>query len=154
MVLDDNKKNYLPVIAVFSVALLMAIFESFSVRRFMGFSLCILSLLKLMNIESFAEGFKRYDIISQSLPVYAQIFPFLELSIGLGFLWSGGLTFLVGLGAIAIGGIGAYSIYKAVYIENKDLNCACIGGNSKAPLGVVSMTENIIMIFMGLLLLT
>ncbi|WP_263975535.1 hypothetical protein [Leptolyngbya sp. 7M] len=29
------------------------------------------------------------------------------------------------------------------------MNCACVGGNSKAPLGVVSFAENAIMAVMG-----
>jgi hypothetical protein len=29
------------------------------------------------------------------------------------------------------------------------LNCACVGGNSKAPLGIVSFAENGIMAVMG-----
>ena len=33
------------------------------------------------------------------------------------------------------------------------LNCACVGGNSKAPLGVVSMTENLMMAIMGSILI-
>ena len=38
---------------------------------------------------------------------------------------------------------------KAVYIDKLALNCACVGGNSKAPLGIVSFTENAIMAVMG-----
>ena len=33
------------------------------------------------------------------------------------------------------------------------LNCACVGGNSKAPLGVVSFAENAIMAIMGPMLI-
>ena len=44
-------------------------------------------------------------------------------------------------------------MFKAVYIDKKELNCACVGGNSSAPLGVVSFLENAIMIVMGVVLL-
>jgi hypothetical protein len=30
-----------------------------------------------------------------------------------------------------------------------DANCACVGGNAKTPLGVVSFAENLIMAAMG-----
>ena len=30
------------------------------------------------------------------------------------------------------------------------MKCACVGGNSNVPLGFVSLTENLVMIVMGL----
>ena len=45
--------------------------------------------------------------------------------------------------------IGAVSIIKAVYIEKRDLNCACVGGGSSVPLGFISLTENLMMIAMA-----
>ncbi|WP_205738606.1 hypothetical protein [Halomonas heilongjiangensis] len=42
------------------------------------------------------------------------------------------------------------SIVKAVYIDKTDLNCACVGGDSKVPLGIISFTENAMMAVMGL----
>jgi uncharacterized membrane protein len=38
-------------------------------------------------------------------------------------------------------------------IDKMALNCACVGGNSKAPLGIVSMTENLMMAIMGAILI-
>ncbi|BBI65512.1 hypothetical protein HSBAA_PA_1150 (plasmid) [Vreelandella sulfidaeris] len=45
---------------------------------------------------------------------------------------------------------GAVSVFKAVYIDKRELKCACVGGNSNVPLGFVSLTENLVMIAMGL----
>src|SRR3546814_1429454 len=45
--------------------------------------------------------------------------------------------------ALFIGGIGAVSVFKAVYIDKRDIKCACVGGNSNVPLGFVSLTENV-----------
>ena len=46
--------------------------------------------------------------------------------------------------------IGAVSVFKAVYIEKRELKCACVGGSSNVPLGLVSLTENVMMIAMAL----
>ncbi|MFG6098830.1 hypothetical protein SPB21_26525 [Leptothoe sp. ISB3NOV94-8A] len=54
-----------------------------------------------------------------------------------------------GIGSLAVGLNGVASVVKAVYIDKLALNCACVGGNSKAPLGIVSFAENAIMTFMG-----
>jgi len=56
--------------------------------------------------------------------------------------------------AVTIGGIGAISIFKAVYIDNRELKCACVGGDSNEPLGFVSLTENLLMIAMAIWMLT
>ena len=52
--------------------------------------------------------------------------------------------------ALFIGTIGAISVFKAVYIDKRELKCACVGGGSNVPLGFVSLTEILMMIFMGL----
>ena len=45
------------------------------------------------------------------------------------------------------------TVYKAVYIDKRDLKCACVGGDSNVPLGFVSLSENLFMIGGGLLML-
>ena len=52
--------------------------------------------------------------------------------------------------ALFIGTIGAISVFKAVYIDKRELKCACVGGNSNVPLGFVSFTENVAMVAMAL----
>lgn len=55
--------------------------------------------------------------------------------------------------ALFIGTIGAVSVVKAVYIDKRDLKCACVGGDSNVPLGFVSLTENLFMIGMAVWML-
>ena len=52
-----------------------------------------------------------------------------------------------------LGAVGMASVGKAVFIDHLALNCACVGGNSKTPLGVVSFAENFIMASMGAVML-
>jgi len=140
--------SYTPVIAIFSTAGLMAIATSLGITGFMGFSLSLLASLKLMDIESFAESFAKYDLITKRIKAYAKIYPFAELAIALGFL-SGIAPLATGITSLFIGVSGGISVFKAVYIDKLALNCACVGGNSKAPLGIVSFVENAIMAIMG-----
>jgi hypothetical protein len=144
--------RYTPVIALFSTAGLMALATSLGMTGMMGISLSMLASLKLMDIQAFTESFQKYDLVSQQFKPYGQIYPFLELLLGLGYL-SGVAPLATGIGSLVIGLSGAASVFKAVYIDKLDLNCACVGGNAKAPLGVVSFAENAIMVVMGSLLL-
>ena len=55
--------------------------------------------------------------------------------------------------SLFIGTVGAISVIKAVYIDKRELKCACVGGDSNVPLGFVSLTENLFMIGGGLIML-
>jgi glutaredoxin len=140
--------SYTPVAALFSTAGLMALATSLGIPGFMGISLSMLASLKLMDLDTFAESFAKYDLVTRRFKPYGKVYPFAELAIGLGFL-SGIAPLATGIGSLVVGVSGAVSVFKAVYIDKMALNCACIGGNSKAPLGVVSFAENAIMALMG-----
>lgn len=43
-----------------------------------------------------------------------------------------------------------YSVIEAVDIDERQLPCACFGGDSTVPLGAISLTENLMMIRMGI----
>jgi hypothetical protein len=62
---------------------------------------------------------------------------------------AGVLTWLSVPLALFIGIIGAVSVFKAVYVERRELKCACVGGSSNVPLGFVSLTENLMMVCMA-----
>ena len=62
---------------------------------------------------------------------------------------SGALMWLSIPMALFIGSIGAISVFKAIYIDKRNIKCACIGGDSKVPLGLVSLTEDFIMVAMA-----
>jgi hypothetical protein len=42
---------------------------------------------------------------------------------------------------------------KAVYLDKRELKCACVGGGSNVPLGSVSLTENVMMVAMAVWML-
>jgi hypothetical protein len=47
--------------------------------------------------------------------------------------------------ALFIGVEGAASVFKAVYIDRREIKCACVGGSSTVPLGFISLTETLMM---------
>ena len=157
---EQTGSRYQPVIVVFAVAFLMAVSASiailgqFSIIRvlewFIAFSMCILAILKLRDLYSFTNQFLGYDLLAQRFVPYAYIYPFAEAFAGIVML-AGVVTAPVAAPvALFIGTVGAVSVYKAVYIDKRDLKCACVGGKSNVPLGFVSLTENLMMMAMGL----
>jgi hypothetical protein len=63
---------------------------------------------------------------------------------------AGALTWLSVPIALFIGTVGAVSVFKAVYIDKRELKCARVGGSSNVPLGFVSLTENVMMVAMAI----
>jgi hypothetical protein len=83
---------------------------------------------------------------------YAFLYPFLEFVAG-ALMVAHAVDWLSIPIALTIGTIGAISVIKAVYIEKREIRCACVGGGSRVPLGVVSLTENLAMVGMALWML-
>lgn len=156
---DPKATSYKPVIALFGITFLMALATSIAVygspftiqagEWFIAFSMAVLALLKLQNVESFATMFLNYDLLAKRWVPYSYIYPFAE---GLaGILMIGGVLHWLSVPlALFIGTVGAVSVFKAVYIDKRELKCACVGGSSNVPLGFVSLTENLMMIAMAI----
>jgi glutaredoxin len=156
---EPGTTSYRPVIALFAVAAAMALALSWmmeasvapiaTVERFIAISMCLLAMLKLQDVEKFSSMFLNYDLLAKRWVPYSYAYPFLEAAAGvlmLGHL----LTWLSVPIALVIGTIGAVSVFKAVYVEKRELKCACVGGSSNVPLGFVSLTENVMMVAMAL----
>ena len=145
-------KSLKPLIAVFGTSLLITITLIKSFQVFMGISICLLAMLKLMDIEAFGISFKKYDLISSRFNQWIYIYPFFELLIGISFLLSKPPSSVI-LIALILGIIGMASVFKAVYLDKLKLNCACVGGYAKTPLGIISFIENLLMAIMSALIL-
>lgn len=115
---------------------------------FVAVSMCLLALQKLRDVESFSSMFLNYDLLARRFVPYAYVYPFAEGLAGL-FMLAGVLIWLAAPLALVIGTVGAVSVFKAVYIDKRELKCACMGGSSEVPLGFVSLTENLMMAGMG-----
>ncbi|WP_244966568.1 MauE/DoxX family redox-associated membrane protein [Pseudoxanthomonas mexicana] len=110
--------------------------------------MAVLALLKLQNIESFATMFLNYDLLAKRWVPYSYLYPFAEGLAGI-LMIAGVLNWLSVPLALFIGTVGAMSVFKAVYIDRRELKCACVGGSSNVPLGFVSLTENLMMVAMA-----
>ncbi|MDB5472303.1 MAG: hypothetical protein JWR84_3863 [Caulobacter sp.] len=159
---DPRATTYTPVIVVFAGAAAMAgaasqasmgsPFTMHALEWFIAFSMVALATLKLRDLESFSGMFLNYDLLAKRWVPYAKLYPFLEFGAGV-LMAAGVLTWLSAPVALVIGGIGAVSVFKAVYIDRRELKCACVGGDSNVPLGFVSLTENLMMVVMAVWML-
>lgn len=159
---DKRETTYKPIIAIFATTFLIALSAMWGmtgelntiklIELFIAFSMCILAIQKLRDLEAFSLQFLNYDLLAQKWVKYAYIYPFVEMLAGVAMI-SGFLTIISAPAALFIGTIGAISVFKAVYIDKRELKCACVGGNSNVPLGFISFTENLMMMAMAIWML-
>ncbi|MDN4504094.1 MauE/DoxX family redox-associated membrane protein [Aliiglaciecola sp. SL4] len=154
--------TYTPVIVIFSIAALLtwafqhfATGEYLSTRTlmlFIAFSMTMLAVQKLKDLYSFTNSFITYDLLAMKWIRYGYIYPFVEAYAGIGMVAQ--LPALaVAPFSLFIGTVGAISVFKAVYIDKRELKCACVGGDSNVPLGFISLSENLFMIAGSLIML-
>ena len=96
--------------------------------------------------------FVGYDLLAIRWVPYSYAYPFLEAGAGV-LMAAHALNWLSIPVSLFIGTIGAVSVYYAVYVQKREIKCACVGGSSNVPLGFVSLTENLAMIAMALWML-
>jgi len=159
---EPGATSYTPVLVVFAVAALISAAIAFLrfgtpldvsvLPGFIATAMILLAMLKLQDVEKFSTMFLNYDLLARRWVPYGYIYPFAELGAGV-LMLAGALTWLSAPVALFIGGIGAVSVFKAVYVDKRELKCACVGGSSNVPLGFVSLTENLMMIAMAVWML-
>jgi glutaredoxin len=132
-VADPKATSYRPVAALFAITALMALSTSQAVagtpftmqaaQWFIGFSMCVLALLKLQDIERFSTMFLNYDLLAKQWVPYGRIYPFAEALAGV-LMVGGVLTWLSVPIALFIGGIGRCRCSR---------RCISTSGSSNAP---------------------
>lgn len=155
---EKGSTSYTPVMAVFAVAAALALAVSYvafgtplTVRAgewFVAFSMTILAMLKLQDVEQFSTMFAGYDLLARRFVPYAYAYPFLEALAGVLMAAHFAMWLAIPI-SLFIGFVGAISVFYAVYIQKREIKCACVGGSSNVPLGFVSLTENLAMIAMA-----
>ncbi|MGO3132229.1 MAG: MauE/DoxX family redox-associated membrane protein [Alcaligenes sp.] len=156
---DKDALTYAPVIALFVMAAFMALAVSWAafgqivliqaIEWFIAIAMCLLAVQKLKDVDSFATMFLNYDLLAQRWVRYAYLYPFGEALAGI-LMIAGVMMWLSVPLALFIGAIGSVSVFKAVYIDKRELKCACVGADSNVPLGFVSLTENLMMVSMAI----
>ena len=158
---EPDAKTYRPVLYLFAVAAATALALSVGVLGaiswqtlgwFISISMILLGMQKLRDIEGFTTMFLNYDVLARRWVPYAYVYPWVETAAGV--LMTGMLmTWLAAPAALVVSTIGAWSVFKAVYLDRRELRCACVGGGSNVPLGFVSLTENLMMMGMSIVML-
>jgi hypothetical protein len=126
-------------------------------NTFMGFFFLVFGLMKVFNTSGFAEAFSKYDPIAKRARVYAKVYPFIEIELGLVLLsnyptnsWMG--NNIVNTIIAIITGVTLVGIINSLR-KKEDLHCACLGASVDLPLSKVAAFENGLMFLMAISML-
>lgn len=123
-------------------------FEWMQVMRFfMGLFFLGFAFFKLLDVGKFADAFQGYDIVAKRSRAYALLYPFLELGLGIAFLF-GAWPLVSNIATALIMGVGLVGVV-AVVRRGKVIQCACLGTAFNLPMSVVTIVENSVMLVMA-----
>lgn len=144
--------SYWPIVTIYIVSALVSLysvqFHAYPdyMSHLMGWVLVFFGIIKLSDVVGFAEGFAKYDPLAKRSIVYAQVYPFLEITLGILFI----LQLLILPATLITLFIYSASLYGALQsvMKKEALHCVCLGTYFKLPLSTVTIIEAVFMIGM------
>ena len=117
----------------------------------MGLFFLLFSLFKFFDLSGFSMSFAMYDPLAKRVPLYAMIYPFLEMILGFMLLAQiqVPITLLVTVIVLGVTSVGV----SMALVQKKQITCACLGTVLKLPMTQATFIENSVMIFMATFIL-
>lgn len=116
-------------------------------RHFMAGFFLVFSFFKMLNLKGFAESYVMYDVVARKIPIWAYLYAFVELGLGIANLIdfnpvvTNATTFIV----MSVSIIG---VLQSV-LNKKQIQCACLGAVFNLPMSTVTIIEDALMIAMS-----
>lgn len=163
MVESDNKTiEYLKFVGVITTIVVVSwlIFSQTdnavmldALRIFMGVFMLVFATFKLVGYKMFAMMFAGYDPIAKKSKIYAHLYPFIELALGVMALLSIGFI-ITNVTVVVLMGIGSVGVFQEIKKKDEGVHCACLGNVIKLPLSTVSLVEDLSMVALALTMLS
>lgn len=153
-------ETYKPILLIFAYITSVTFFiqlknQTFNwmeaMRYFMAGFFLVFSFFKMLNLRGFAESYEMYDVVAKKFPIWAYLYAFVELGLGIAYLISFNpiVTNTITLLVMSISIIG---VLQSV-LNKKKIQCACLGAVFNLPLSTVTIIEDALMIAMSVFML-
>ena len=161
--LDEKEvtlKSYLPIFLIFGyISAVTLIIEFLKVEfvlsswmsNFMAGFFLVFSFFKLLDVPAFAMSYSSYDVISKKFYGYGLVYPFIELLLGISFLFSQ-LHFWSSLVTVIIMSVSLIGVIQSI-MKKSNFQCACLGAVFKLPLSKITLFEDALMLLMSVVTL-
>lgn len=152
-------KDFLPLIIIFLLIITFTVVRQWylgidlanAMYDFMAAFFLIFGFFKVINLAGFAEAYSTYDIVAQRFYAYGYVYPFIEIALGLCYLFRYQLQIAnwITLTLMIISSIGVAIELR----KQKEIMCACLGAVFKIPMTYVTLAEDVIMGLMASIML-
>jgi hypothetical protein len=119
--------------------------------NFMAGFFLVFSAFKFLNLAGFADAYASYDLLAKRWYEWGLIYPFLELALGLAYLFRFAPT-LTHVATIALMGFSSLGVIAALR-EKRVIRCACLGTVLNLPMSTITLVEDLAMVVMATLML-
>lgn len=148
--------TYKPLLLIFvfitGVSLIASYNNEVDWKRFMEYFMAafflVFSFFKFLDLKGFAESYASYDILAKRIPAYGYIYPFIELALGIAYLFPFDMQ-VINYITIAVMGFSSIGVIQSVLNKN-EIKCACLGTVFNLPMSTVTIVENGLMIAMSI----
>jgi copper chaperone CopZ len=109
--------------------------------NFMAGFFLVFSAFKFLNLAGFADAYSTYDLLAKRWHGYGFIYPFLELALGLAYLFRVAPT-LTNIATVVLMGFSSLGVISALQNKRR-IACACLGTVLKLPMSTVTLVEDL-----------
>lgn len=119
--------------------------------HFMAGFFIVFSFFKLLDLKGFCDAYATYDLLAKHWRVYGFIYPFLELVLGMLFLFQFELRGAL-YASIILMGFSSLGVIQALR-EKRKIQCACLGTVLNLPMSTITLVEDLGMVVMSIMML-
>jgi len=119
--------------------------------NFMAGFFLVFSFFKLLDPRGFADSYRMYDLLAARVPAYGRVYPYIELALGLAYLFRDALPIPLAITnwlTLALMLLGSAGVIRAL-LDKKQIRCACLGSTLNLPLSSVALIEDLGMAVMA-----
>jgi hypothetical protein len=119
--------------------------------HFMAGFFLVFGAFKLLDLRGFHQAYAEYDLLALRWPVYGLAYPFVQLTLGLTFLFELAVqpALWLSLLLMLVSGLGVFVALR----RGRRIRCACLGTALKLPMSSVTLVEDLGMAAMAILML-
>lgn len=156
---ESSLKSYYPLFLVFiyliGIVTIRQFINGFSfsliMTDFMGGFFIAFSFFKLLDLRGFAASYSSYDIITKRWLTFGYIYPFIELTLGIGFLFFPSFNPLY-FTTLLVMSVSIVGVLQSI-ASKREIKCACLGTVFNLPMGTVTIIEDGLMIAMSAMMI-
>lgn len=140
-------KSYYPLLLIMGLIAVTSLAGESWMMSFMAGFYIVFGAFKLLDVPAFANAYARYDIIAKVFRPWGYAYPFVEVGLGLAFLFWYEMRAAAWI-ALILSLIGAIGVIRSV-ARKETIQCACLGTVFQLPMSTVTIIENVGMAVMA-----